>query len=85
MFDTDYEDFIIDLYSELPTSCLFFKVSGKLVLRAYIRRNLLRSSDFEAFNANKLQIPLLNRDLTKKGIIKNKERAVVAHHYRKDI
>ena len=85
MFDTDYEDFIIDLYSELPTSCLFFKVSGKLVLRAYIRRNLLRSSDFEAINANKLQIPLLNRDLTKKGIIRNKERAVVAHHYRKDI
>ena len=85
VFETDYEDFIIDLFSELPTSCLFFKVSDKLILRAYMRGNLLRSTDSEAFDTNKLQIPLLIMNLARKGIIKNKERAVVAHYCRRDI
>ncbi|MBU7009355.1 MAG: hypothetical protein HXS46_01595 [Theionarchaea archaeon] len=85
VFETDYEDFIIDLFSELPTSCLFFKVSDKLVLYAHMRGNLLRSTDSEAFDTNKLQIPLLIMNLARKGIIKNKERAVVAHYCRRDI
>jgi len=36
VFETDYEDFVIDLFSELPTSSLFFKVSNKLILYAYV-------------------------------------------------
>jgi hypothetical protein len=33
MFETDYEDFIVDLFSELPTSTFFFKVANKLFVR----------------------------------------------------
>ena len=85
VFETDYEDFIIDLFSELPTSCLFFKVSNKLVLYAYIDREFLRKVDSNPNNVAQLHIPLLIRDLSKKGIIKNKAHAVVNYHWRKDI
>jgi hypothetical protein len=85
MFKTDYEDFIIDLFSELPTSCLFFKVSGMLVLLAYMRRNLLRCIDHQPSSINKLQVPLLIRSLVKKGIVQKKDHAIVNYHWRKDI
>ena len=85
MFKTDYEDFIIDLFSKLPTSCLFFKVSDRLVLLAYMRRNLLRSIDQRPSNINKLQVPLLIRSLAKKGIVQKKDHAIVNYYWRKDI
>ena len=85
VFETDYEDFIIDLFSELPTSCLFFKVSGKLVLYAYVDREQVKSIDLHVPDISKMHIPLLIRNLIKKGIIKSKERAAVAYHWRKDI
>jgi len=84
-FKTDYEDFIIDLFSELPTSCLFFKVSDRLVLRAYMRRNLLRSVDQKPSNINRLQVPLLIRSLVKKGIVQKKDHAIVNYYWRKNI
>ncbi|MBU7016709.1 MAG: hypothetical protein HXS44_04325 [Theionarchaea archaeon] len=34
MIETDYEDFIIDLFSELPSSVSFFKISNKLFVSA---------------------------------------------------
>jgi hypothetical protein len=85
VFETDYEDFIIDLFSELPTSSLFFKVSNKLVLYVFLVRDLVRSSKLHMSEIEELYIPLLIRELSKKEIIRSKARAIVNYHWRKDI
>ena len=83
IFETDYEDFIIDLFSELPTSCLFFKVSDKLILHAYVDREFLRKVGSDTNDIPQLHIPLLIRDLSKKGVLRRADWATVAYHYRK--
>jgi len=85
MFETDYEDFIIELFSELPTSCFFFKVSDKLFSRMYIDREFLGNLDSDIADVNQLHIPMILRTLTKKGILKRRTRAVISHHCRKDL
>ena len=86
VFETDYEDFIIDLFSELPTSCVFFKVSDKLVLYAHTKRELEKKTyKMDLTEIPELYIPLLMRSLFKKGIVKNKANALVNFHWRKDI
>ena len=85
VFETDYEDFIIDLFSELPTSSMFFKVSNKLVVYASIDRRLTRNVKMQVTDVSKLHIPLLVRSLLKKGIVKSEVHAIVAYHWGKSI
>ena len=85
IFETDYEDFIVDVFSELPTSCLFFTVSNKLVLDVYMARKFLRINSQPVSNISKLHIPLLIRRLLKEGIIKKEMHALVDYYWRKDI
>jgi len=85
LFETDYEDFIIDLFSELPTSAVFFKVSNKLVLDAYVDRKLMRGRNLPVSDISRLHIPLLTRELLKKKIIKDEAHAIVDYHWRGDI
>ena len=84
MFETDYEDFIIDLFSELPTSASFFRISNKLVSLFYIPKQLIRNSDLQ-IASNKLYVPLMVIELLKKGIIKKKERAIIDFCWGKDL
>jgi hypothetical protein len=84
VFETDYEDFVIDLFSELPTSSTFFKVSDKLILYAYVERKSVRDDDIQPISdVSELHIPLLMRKLLKKGIIKSKAHATVNYHWGK--
>ena len=84
IFETDYEDFLIDLFSQLPTSCWFFKVSDRLILYTYLDRELLRSGGKRRISdVSKLHIPLLTRNLLKKGFIRNKIQAIVDYHWGK--
>jgi hypothetical protein len=76
MFETDYEDFLIDLFSQLPTSSLFFKVSNKLFLYAHIRREYLRVVNSQV-DIGRLHIPFLITSLLKKGVIRNEAHAIV--------
>ncbi len=86
VFETDYEDFVIDLFSELPTSSTFFKVSDKLILYAYVERKSVRDDDIQPISdVSELHIPLLMRKLLKKGIIKSKAHATVNYHWGKSI
>jgi hypothetical protein len=83
-FKTEYEDFIIDLFSQLPTTCWFQRVSDTLI--AYIwtmtrptsRTNVLK-------DITGLQIPFLVRDLLRKGIVKEEGRAKVKCSWRKEV
>lgn len=85
MFETDYEDFIIDLFSELPTSPFFFKSSTKLFLFANIDRRLLRSTDNQVSDITKLHIPLLIGDLLERGIIRSEAHAISEYYWVKDL
>jgi hypothetical protein len=85
MFDTDYEDFLIDLFSLLPTSSFFFKASGRLFLLAYVKRHLLRYDGLTMSDVGQLQIPLLVKHLLDKKIIKSEDHAIVEYHWAKDL
>jgi hypothetical protein len=77
MFDTDYEDFIVDLFSELPATSSFFKVADKLFLLAYILRKYMRDTDLQI--NMEWYIPLLVTRLSEKHIIRNKEFAITMY------
>ncbi len=83
MFETDYEDFIIDLFSELPTSVSFFKISGRLFIYTHILKPLVRRTDPDEIN--KWYIPFLLLELSRKGIVKSRERASVDYSWSKRI
>ena len=83
MFETDYEDFIIDLFSELPTSVSFFKVSDKLFVLAYISKPFVRSKDLQV--SNRYYLPLLIAELSKKKILKSKAHAIGEYSKGKNI
>jgi hypothetical protein len=83
MFETDYEDFIIELFSELPTTPFFFKVSDKLFMYAFAGKELLRCNGTHMANIGQLQIPLLTKELLGKDIIRREKQAIVAYHWSK--
>ena len=84
MFDTHYEDFIIDLFSEFPASVLLFKVSNKLLAFASMPWQVIRNTDL-GMTGQEVYIPYLLVNLGKKGIINNKEYTIVEYYWRKSL
>ncbi len=84
MVETDYEDFIIDLFSELPTTSYFFKVAEKLFMYVHTARYFVRSYNRKA-TLSTLYIPLLMEDLLEKGILKSEESSIVQFSWGKDL
>ncbi|MBU7045510.1 MAG: hypothetical protein HXS54_03660 [Theionarchaea archaeon] len=76
MFETDYEDFIVNLFSELPTTSLFFKISNKLFLLAYVKREYIRVLDTQT-HINRLYIPNMVIRLLQKGAILTENHGIV--------
>ncbi|MBU7000427.1 MAG: winged helix-turn-helix domain-containing protein [Theionarchaea archaeon] len=85
VFGTEYEDFIVDLFSQMPTSAFFFKVSDMLFLHAHVKKDLMRCEDLGAPSIRQLPIPGLISELLKKGIIESEEHAVVEYHWTKSL
>jgi len=85
MFETDYEDFIIDLFSQLPTTSWSFKIANKLLLYVWVDRGSMRSIDYRVPDISKLHIHQLSRLLLKKGIIRSKAHAIVECYWREDL
>jgi len=83
MFETDYEDFMINLLSKLPTTALFFKVSDMLFSLAYIKREYIRVVNSQT-HILKLQIPSLMAELREKGIIRNEAHGIVECYWNSD-
>jgi hypothetical protein len=71
--------------SFLSQSPVFFKVSDKLVLYAYVARDFLRVNNQPISNITRVHIPLLIRRLLREGIIKNEMHALVDYYWTKDI
>jgi hypothetical protein len=82
--ETDYEDFVIDVFSELPTSCTFFKVSDKLFMYADVDLHIMRYKDriTEDF---RIYLPSFAKHLLKKGILKSTVHTVVDYLVEKRI
>lgn len=85
MLETDYEDFVIELFSELPTSSFFFKVADKLFLYANIERTSIREPGRHMSDISQLDIPLLVEGLLKKGILKSEEHTLVEYYWAKPL
>ena len=86
MFETDYEDFIVDLFSGLPTSSFFFKVSNKLFFYTNVDKSYTRYVGLRMSDMNKLRIPLIAEDLFDRGIIKDEAKyAIVEYSWAKDL
>ncbi|MBU7028580.1 MAG: hypothetical protein HXS48_16720 [Theionarchaea archaeon] len=83
VFETDYEDFLINLFSELPTTSWFFRVSNKLFLYAHVKKEYSRVVDFQ-IDITRLQIPELVTKLIKKGIVHSGFDAIVQCYWNKD-
>jgi len=78
MLETKYEDFIIDLFSEFPTTSYFFKILDKLFVYVLVPDEIIRPTDLKV-TIKKLHIPLLLIDLQERGIIESKERAMIEY------
>lgn len=85
MFKTDYEDFVIDLFSELPTSPIFFKVQDMLFMYTQVEKTSVRGVGIDMSDINQLHIPLLVRDLLRKGVIQSEAHALTEYYWRKKL
>lgn len=83
MFETGYEDFIINLFSELPTTTLFFKVSNKLFSLAYVKKKYMRVVNSQ-IHIRRLHIPNLVMDLLKRGVILSETHGIVECFWNSD-
>ena len=84
LFETDYEDFIVELFSELPSSSWFFKVADKLFLYAHVPKKYIRGNDSRT-EPNRLNIPSLATELLRKGIIRRRSRGPIEAYWAKDL
>lgn len=85
VFETDYKDFIIDLFSVLPTSSFFFEVSHRLFLYTNVDRFSLRMLEPNVSDVSQLHIPLIVDDLLKKGILKSEAHAMMEYAWAKQL
>ncbi len=84
IMETDYEDLVIELFSELPTSCLFFKVADKLILYVFLKTEFLRFTDVDTNGFDRLHLNILIMNLLKKGILKSETHTIVEYYWGKD-
>ncbi|MGC1121353.1 MAG: hypothetical protein WBA22_09685, partial [Candidatus Methanofastidiosia archaeon] len=78
-------DFVIELFSQLPTTTWFYRVSDNLFLDVWLDRGSMKSDDYLMQDINRLHIPLLVRELLKREIIRSEAHAVVQCYWRKDL
>jgi DNA-binding Lrp family transcriptional regulator len=78
MFHTDYEDFLIDVFSQLPTSPVFLKADDTLLIYVHVKRTDMADID-------KLYIPILIKELFNKHIIHYVSYAIVEYYWKKEL
>lgn len=84
LFETDYEDFIVELFSELPSSSRFFRVSDKLFLYAHVPKKYIKDNDLHT-EPNRLTIPSLSTELLTRGIIRRGSRGPIETYWAQDL
>ncbi len=82
-FNTDYEDFIIEVFSELPTTTISFKVADTLFLYVYAPREYIMFVD--PYSSKGIQVPLLEKQLLNGPIVRKKTRSIIENSWNKII
>jgi predicted transcriptional regulator len=85
MFETEYEDFIIELFSQLPTSSFFFKCADKLFVDAFLKKESIRHAGPGTTDISQMRLLCLLENLLERGIIINEKNAIFAFHWKKDL
>lgn len=80
MMDTDYEDFIVDLFSQFPTSVMFFKVRNTLFCHLWVKKSHLRVQT-PLKSVEELEIPFIFRTLQKKKYVSKWWYSSIQYHY----
>ncbi|MBU7025052.1 MAG: winged helix-turn-helix domain-containing protein [Theionarchaea archaeon] len=83
-FETDYEDFVIDVFSQLPTTSWFYKVEDRLIAHLQIKTKPSRKRVLQTKDVTGVQILLLIKDMMKKGIVKNEAHSTFKCYWRKE-
>jgi hypothetical protein len=81
---TDYEDFIVNLFSELPTTTLFFTVSDRLFAYIHVKREYIRVTNSQ-IHINRLHIPNLLMDMLDRGIILSECHGIVECYWNSNL
>jgi hypothetical protein len=84
-FKTDYEDFLIDIFSQLPTTSWFYKVEDRLIARLQIKSRPSRKRVLQTKDVTGVQVLLLIKDMMKKGIVKNEAHGTFKCYWRKEV
>jgi hypothetical protein len=83
-FETDYEDFVIEVFSQLPTTSWFYKVEDRLIAHLQIKTRPLRKESLQTKDVTGVQILLLTKDMMKKGIVRNEAHGTFKCYWRKE-
>lgn len=85
VFETDFEDFIIELFSLLPTGSFFFKAAQRLFVHAYVEKASVRETGAEIYDISQIQLLSLINELKKKKYVKNEFHFTFESHWTKDL
>lgn len=83
MVKTEYESFLIDVFSQLPASTLFFKVEDSLFMEVKIEK-LHTTEPVMSSGKSRVEIPFILQKLKKKKIIQGFKEALIRLHCDKD-
>lgn len=67
--ETDYEDFVIDVFSQFPTSPLFFRTGQTLFCSSHVKSGYMKKTAGPMERVEELGIPFILKTLQKKGYI----------------
>jgi hypothetical protein len=81
--DTEYEDFVIDLFSQFPTSSTFFTVEEKLFCFCNAKSTYLRRVTRPVNGIEDLEIPLIFKILKQKKYINTWGYSSIEYYYQK--
>lgn len=83
MIETDYEDFIVELFSQIPATTWFYKVSDTLFLDMCIDKGLRRREGQRNSFEDVLTFFKIINELQDREIIKSVNRASIYHTWEK--
>ncbi len=84
LFETEYEDFVIDVFSQLPSTVWFFTVDDKLLLYTWMDRGSMKNVGYRTREISKLHTLLVIEDLLKKEIVTTEAHALVQCYWREN-
>lgn len=80
LFKSKYVDFLINLFSKLPTSSVFYIVDNNLCMNAYVKKSSVRENGLKSTDISQIELLYLIDNLVERGIIEEERHAIVEYH-----